>query len=294
MKKIHDDTAVDLPPECSQKRLLMDESTYPTHIRCIDGAERDAIRVNQRSQFQSLFSTSKKSTPVACKEQFGPLSQPCLQKKDDRQKDRRAAVLVVSSEHVQGKDDLINRKNLERSSGNPVPDGLKRFNRAMQEATSREKGEREAPHKQGTGTKTKIDTFPFPGNNCRSSLYRETATIRAAADVGVPNRDNTTRNDDVAQSLKDLILRSQPRFREEERWPRQNKSGISQLANARVQSRNGIKAEKGYGPNSENTILSASPHIYEILGCDHTNKDNQEEEKLGSKNAEKARDLENR
>ena len=28
------------------------------------------------------------------------------------------------------------------------------------------------------------------------------------------------------------------------------------------------------------------------MGCDHTNKDNQEEEKLGSKNAEKARDLE--
>ena len=114
----------------------------------------------------------------------------------------------------------------------------------------------------------KIDTFPSPGNNCRSSLYRETAAIGAAADARVPNRDN------LEQSLKDLIVRSQTRFREK-CWLGQNKSGVSQVANARVQSRSDI-AEKGYGPNPEDSILCASPHIYEIMGCDHTNKDNQE------------------
>ena len=36
----------------------------------------------------------------------------------------------------------------------------------------------------------------------------------------------------------------------------------------------------------------AGPHIYEKMCCDRTNKDNQEKEKLGSENAEKARDLE--
>ena len=228
---------------------------------------------------------------MACEEQLGPLSQPCLQKKDDtfsnsarncslrridhlsswkrgsriieREKDGGAAVLALSSEHAQGKDDLINRKNLERSSGNPVPDDLKRFTRALQETTLRERGVRETPHKEGTGTKAKIDTIPFPGDNCRSFLYRETATIGAAADVRVPNRDNITRNDDAEQSLKDLIVRSQPRFREEY-WLGQNKSGISQVANARVQGRSDIKAEKGYGPNSEKSILCASPHIYEM------------------------------
>ena len=129
---------------------------------------------------------------------------------------------------------MINRKNLERSSGNPVPDDLKRSTRALQGTTLREKGVvRETPHKEGTGTKAKIDTIPFPGDNCRSFLYRETATIGAAADVRVPNRDNITRNDDVEQSLKDLIVRSQPRLREE-CWLGQKKSGISQVANARI------------------------------------------------------------
>ena len=154
----------------------------------------------------------------------------------------------------------------------------------------RGKGDKETPHSEGTGTKTKIHTTPLPGNNCRSSLYLGTATIGAAADVRVPNRDNITRNDDVEQSLKDLIVRSQPRCREE-CGLRQNKSGVSQVANAWVQSRSDI-AEKGYGPHPEDSILCASPHIYEIMGCDHTKKNNQEEEKLGSKNAEKARDLE--
>ena len=178
----------------------------------------------QKSQFQ------KKSTPVACDDQqLGPVSQRCLQKKDDT---------LVSSEHIQGKDDVINRKTLERSSD------LKRFTRALHAATSRGKGDREAPDKQGTGTKAKIDTFPFPGNNCRSFLYRDTATTGAAADVRVQKRDNITRHDDVEQSLKDLIVRYQPRFGDEERWPRQNKSGISQLSNAWVQSRNGTKADK--------------------------------------------------
>ena len=59
---------------------------------------------------------------------------------------------------------------------------------------------------------------------------------------------------------------------------RTEKSGISQVANARVQSRGDIKAEKVYGPNSEKNILFASSHIYGIMGCDRTNKDNQEEE----------------
>ena len=72
---------------------------------------------------------------------------------------------------------------------------IKRFTRALHAAASRGKGDREAPDKQGTGTKAKIDTFPFPGDNCRSFLYRDTDTIiGAAADVRVQNRDNITRN----------------------------------------------------------------------------------------------------
>ena len=95
---------------------------------------------------------------MACEEQRGPLSQARLQKNDDtfsanvgtsglrrvdrlqsweggpriteRQNDGGGAVLAVSSEHTQGKDDLINRKNLERSSGSPVPDDFKRFTQA--------------------------------------------------------------------------------------------------------------------------------------------------------------------
>ena len=65
---------------------------------------------------------------------------------------------------------------------------------------------------------------------------------------------------------------------------------MSQVANARIQSRNGIKAEKGYGPCSENAIIFAGPHIYEIMCCDRTNKDNQEK-KLGREHAGKVRDL---
>ena len=256
---------------------------------------------------------------MACEEQRGPLSQARLQKNDDtfssnvgtsglrrvdrlpsweggpriteRQKDGGAAVLAISSEHTQGKDDMINRKNIEGFSGSPVPDGLKCFTQAMRESTLREKGERETLHNEGTGTKQKQTyTIPFPGSNCWSSLYRGTATIGAAANVRVQKRDSITRNGDIEQSLKDPIVRSQPRIREE-CWPGQNKSGISLVANARVQSRNDIKAEKDYGPYSENDILFAGPHIYEIMCFDRTNKDNQEEEKLGREHAEKARDL---
>ena len=173
---------------------------------------------------------------MACDEQqLGYLSRPCLRKNDD--------TFVVLSEHIQGEDDLINRENLERSSGNGVPDDdVKRSTQAIRKATLWGKGDRETPHSEGTGTKTKIDTIPLPGNNCRSSLYRGPATIGAAADVRVQNRDNITRNDDVEQSLKDLIVRSQPRFGDEERWPRQNKSGISQLSNAWVNPDLGMKS----------------------------------------------------
>ena len=115
-----------------------------------------------------------KPTPVACKDQRGPLSQARLQKNDDtfspnvgtsglrrvdrlpsweggpriteRQKDGGDTVLTVSSEHTQGKDDLINRKNLERSSGSPVPDDLKCSTQALHASTLRKKGERETPH----------------------------------------------------------------------------------------------------------------------------------------------------
>ena len=155
----------------------------------------------------------------------------------------------------------------------------------------RKKGERETPHNEGTSTEPKKTyTIPFPGSNCRFSLYRGTATIGAAAAVRVQKGDNITRNDDLEQSLKDPIVRSQPRCREG-CWPGRNKTGTTSLVtSARVRSRNDIKAEKGYGPYSEHITLFAGPHIYEIMCCDRTNKGNQGE-KFGSENAEKARDL---
>ena len=136
----------------------------------------------------------------------------------------------------------------------------------------------------------KVKTISFPGSNYRSSLYRGTATIGAAAAVRVQKGDNITRNDDVEQSLKYSILRSQPRCREK-CWSGRNKSGTSLVTNARVRSRNDIKSEKGYGPYSKDNTVFAGPHIYEIMCCDCTNKDNPEEETFGSENAEKARDL---
>ena len=66
------------------------------------------------------------------------------------------------------------------------------------------------PDNEGTGTEPKkSNTVPFSGNNYRSSPYRGTATMEAAAAVNVQKRDNITRNDDVEQSLEDPIVRSQ-------------------------------------------------------------------------------------
>ena len=179
---------------------------------------------------------------------------------------------------------MINRTNFECSPGGPIPGDLKCFTQALRVSTLREKGERKTLHNnKGTGTKPKKTyTIPFPGSNCRPSLYRGTATIGAAADIHVQKRDHITRNDDVEQSLKDPIVRSPPRCREE-CWSRRNKPGINLVTNTRIQS-----------PYSENDILFAGPHIYEIMCCDRTNEDNQEENKLGREHAEKARDLKNR
>ena len=55
-----------------------------------------------------------------------------------------------------------------------------------------------APYNEGTGTEPKKTyTIPFPGSNYRSSLYRGTATIGAAAAVRVQKGDKITRNDDL-------------------------------------------------------------------------------------------------
>ena len=161
----------------------------------------------------------------------------------------------------------------------------------MRTTALREKGERETPHNKGNGTEPKTtNTTSFPGSNYRFSLYRGIAARGAAAAVRVQKGDSITRNDDVEQSLKDPIVRSQSRFREE-CWSGRNKSGASLVTNARVRSRNDIKAQKCYGPYSEDNTLFVGPHIYEIMCCDRTNKDDPEREKFGSENAEKARDL---
>ena len=210
---------------------------------------------------------------MTCEEQQGPLSQARLQKDDafstnvgtsslrrvdrlpnrkgepqitERQKDGWTTVFAASPERTQGKNDLINRTNFECSPGSLVPGSLKFSTRALRGTILREKGERETPHNEGTGTEPKKTyTISFPGSNYRSSLYRRTATIGAAAAVRVQKGDNITRNDDVEQTLKDPIVRSQPRFREE-CWSGRNKSGTSLVTNARVRSRN--EAGKGYGP----------------------------------------------
>ena len=159
----------------------------------------------------------------------------------------------------------------------------------MHTSTLGGKDGRETPDDKGTGTNPKkTDTIPFLGINYRSTLYRETSTIGAAAAVSVQKRDDITCNDDVEQPLKDPIVRSQTRFREG-RWSGRNKAGTSLVTNARVQSKNGIKAEKGDGPYSEDDIPFAGPHIFEIMCGDCANKDNQVEEP--DKNAEKARGL---
>ena len=251
-------------------------------------------------------------------EQRGPLSQARLQKDDafstnvgtsslrrvdrlpsregrprvtERQKDGWTTVLAASPELTQRENDVINWTNFECSPGSPVPGSLKCFTQALRAQTLREEGEREMPHNEGTGTEPKKTyTIPFPESNCRSSLYRGTAAIGAAADVRVQKGDKITRNDDAEQSLKEPIVRSQPRFWEE-CWSGRNKSGISLITNARVRSRNVIQAKNGYGPYSESDILFAGPHICKIMCCDRTNKGNLEEEELGSENVEKVRDL---
>ena len=180
---------------------------------------------------------------MTCAEQQGPLSQARLQKDDafstnvgtsspsrvdslpsregrpritERQKDVWTTVLAASPELTQGENDLINRTNFEYSPGSPIPGSLKCFTQALRAPTLREKGERETPHNEGTGTEPKkTHTIPFSGSNYRSFLYRGTVTIGAAAAVRVQKGDNITRNDDVEQSLKDPIVRSHPRFRED-------------------------------------------------------------------------------
>ena len=88
------------------------------------------------------------------------------------------------------------------------PGFLKCSTQALRATILREKNERETPDNEGDGTEPKnSNKFPFLGNNYRSSPYRETATIGAAAAVSVQKRDNTTRNDDIEQSLKDPIVR---------------------------------------------------------------------------------------
>ena len=108
----------------------------------------------------------------------------------ERQKAGRATVLAISSEPTQGENGLIDRTNFECSPGSPVPGYSKCFTQALRASTLREKGEREMPHNDGTGTEPKKTyTIPFPGSIYRSSLYRGTATIGAAADVRVQKRD---------------------------------------------------------------------------------------------------------
>ena len=109
-----------------------------------------------------------------------------------------------------------------------------------------------------------------------------------AAAVRVQKGDNITRSDDVEQSLKYPIVRSQPQCRAE-CWSGRNKTGTSLVTNATIRRRNDIKAEKGYGAYSENNTLFAGPHIHEIMCYDRTNKDNQEEEKFGSENGKSPR-----
>ena len=173
---------------------------------------------------------------MPCEEQQGPRSQACRQKYDafrtnvgtsslrrvdrfpsrkggprttERQEDGWSTVFVASPERTQGKNDLINRTHFECSPRIPVPGSLKCSTQALRMTTFREKDERETPDNEGTGTeRKKSNTVPFPENNYRSSPYRGTATIRAAAAVSDQKSDNITRNDDLEQSLKDPIVRS--------------------------------------------------------------------------------------
>ena len=145
---------------------------------------------------------------MTCEEQQGPLSQARLEKDGafsanvgtsslrkvdrlssreggpritERQKDGWITVFAASPERTQGKNDLMNRTNFECSPGSPVPGSLKCSTQALRATTLKEKGERETPHNEGTGTEPKkTNTIPFPGSNYRSCLYRGTTTIGAA------------------------------------------------------------------------------------------------------------------
>ena len=219
--------------------------------------------------------TSEGLTHAPCEEQQGPRSQARLKKDDafstnvgisslhrvdrlpnreggpritEKQKDGWTTVFAASPERTQGRNDLINRTNFECSPGIPVPGSLKCSPQALPATILREKGERETPHNEGTGTEPKkSNTIPLPGSNYRSSPYHGIDTMGAAAAVRVQKGDNITCNEDVEQFLKDPIVRSQPQCREK-CWSGRNKTGTSLVTNAKVQSRNDIKAEKGYGP----------------------------------------------
>ena len=130
--------------------------------------------------------TKEKPTPVVCEEQGGPLSQARLHKDNafstnlgtsslrrvdrlpsregrwritERQQDGWTPVLTASPEHTQGENYLINRTNFECSPRSLVPGSLKCFTQARRASTLREKGERETPHNEGTGTEPKESTW---------------------------------------------------------------------------------------------------------------------------------------
>ena len=86
---------VNLPSECSQKRLFLDESTSPTRVRNVDRAESDAMRVSRK--------------PVTCDEQQRHMSQVsrCSKKSD-----------------VESLSEQIQNEIFERSIGSPDPEKI--------------------------------------------------------------------------------------------------------------------------------------------------------------------------
>ena len=157
---------------------------------------------------------------MTCEEQQGPLSQARLQKDDafrtnvgtsslrrvdrlpsleggpritERQEDGWTTIRAAPPERTQGKNDLINRTNFGCSLGNSVPGSLKCSTQALRATTLREKGERETPHNEGTGTEpNKSDAISLPGSIYRSSPYRGIVTIEAAAAVRVKKGQHNT------------------------------------------------------------------------------------------------------
>ena len=122
VRKTHDGTAVDLPPECSQKRLLIDESTSPTRVRNVDRAESDAMRVSRK--------------PVTCDEQQRHMSQVSRKKSD-----------------VESSSEQIQNKIFECSIGSLDPKKLLKCpSQALHMLTLDGKGERETPDERGINT----------------------------------------------------------------------------------------------------------------------------------------------